>query len=452
MTFVPENLQPISRNPATGNVLWSYVSSDDASSVIAAVGHFTATGTGISVDDSILAKGTDQTVLLAVTEVAVDGAVTTAGTTLDPLGITLDPNNPIEPDIDDKAAPTTLFEALSNIHERMNLKGQISENIGTGVGLFFGNDVTEPKEKTFQFRSIEAGAGIAVSLDTAGETLIIAQDGAGGGGGGTTTNPNAVARNVAAVKHAFSGSISDFGDNGVDDWSLNLNFSEPEQAHSRANVSSNPAPFAGSRSLQTEIRSGDPQWSVDVPTGSKKRRNEYSWRPERFAAGSSGTNIPEGWYGGAFYLPSDPMDDIRGCAIFQLHNSPDPGVMWNIYLFGGNLISGIDFPGGNFQQLLSTPVAPFLDQWNRMVVNFKPSTGSNGFIRLFLNETQVYSFNGPNKSGGVLGPYAKHGLYFWGYDKQEPTLRARAIHDNLTIADQNGNFDLVDPRTFPRTD
>lgn len=460
MAFDATRLQPVSRHPVASNVVWHYQTDDDDLDTVTADGYFSATNTGLAVNDIIMAVATDGLADALVTAIDGDGNVTTSSSSgsVELTDIAIDSvGDPIEPDIGGSVVPEDLREELEKIHQRLVLKVQSLVNVGGGTSLSLGNDFdgtdTASTGRRVSLRTVKAGDGIQVSTDTDG-ALIIALDGEGGGG--VVTNPNDVSRNVAAVKHAFSGSVSDFGDNGVDDWSLNLNFPEPEHTHSRANVSSNPAPFAGSRSLQTEIRPGDRQWNNNGNGGgdgfSDKRRAEYSWRPERFDAGSSGTTIPEGWFGGAFYLPSDPMADIKGAAIFQLHNSPDPGVMWNIFLFDGRLRSEIDFPDRDNVDLMNIDVTPFLDTWTRMVVRFKPSTGSNGFIQLFLNETEIYNRAGQNKSAGLRGPYAKHGLYFWGYDRFDFGLEGLVLHDNLTIADENGSFDLVDPRTFPRTD
>ncbi len=245
------------------------------------------------------------------------------------------------------------------------------------------------------------------------------------------------------------------GEDGVDAYSslgLNLNYPNPEQAHNRANISSPAARvFAGSRSLQTELRPGDPKANVD-PSGTSKRRAEVSWRPFRYAGGV------EGWFGAAFYLPSDPMAAVRGCTIFQLHNDPDAGEMLQVSVFAGQLQFVSDGPSTNFilpGGNINLASAGLLDQWVRIRCNFLPSTTGSGFIKIWLKDDVEASpridYSGPTKPSGSNGPYFKHGGYFWGAGN-DPVKEALVLHDNLRIGDQTSDFASVDPNTFVRND
>lgn len=242
-----------------------------------------------------------------------------------------------------------------------------------------------------------------------------------------------------------TGIIQSFrGEDGVENFPGVLNFPVPERSHNRQTIT-RPAglvPF-GSASMLVEIKPGDPQWNVDaaVRPRTAKRRAEFSWRPFRFEPGE------EGWVGAAFYLPSDPMASVRGCTIFQLHNHPDPGEMMQIHLFDGRLrIVNENRKGA--RDLLNTALEPYLDRWVRLVINFRPSTRNNGFIKLWLDDDKVIDVNGPNKPGGTLGPYFKHGTYFWGYGKFDRNRRAACYYDNLRIGDRTSNFESVDPANF----
>lgn len=236
------------------------------------------------------------------------------------------------------------------------------------------------------------------------------------------------------IKHQFNGEV------GVDNWNAELNFTTPEQPHTRETITSpaNLVPY-GTASMKTEIKPGDPQWSVDVPTGQAKRRAEYSWTQWRFDGNK------EGWAGGAFYLPSNPMRTAKGIDIFQLHLYPDPGEMMHFTVWDGELRATNDHYGGKFMDL---DLAPYLDRWNTMVVHFKPSSGSDGFIKIWINDELVADEKGRNRDGGSRGPYFKHGAYFWGYERWDKTKRAVVYHDNLRVADETSNYESVDPKCW----
>lgn len=191
---------------------------------------------------------------------------------------------------------------------------------------------------------------------------------------------------------------------------------------------------SSSASIRVEIRPGDPQWQDDLGRG-PKRRAEFSWNRWKFQGEK------DGWAGAAFYLPGDPMADNKGTAIFQLHNYPEKGVLWNLFTWGGRLRSANDTLG----DLLDIDITPFLDKWTRMVVHFKPSTAGDGFIKMWLNDELVINEIGRTKPSGSGGPYFKHGLYFWGYEKFDPGKHALAYFDNLRIGDETSSYESVNP-------
>ena len=230
------------------------------------------------------------------------------------------------------------------------------------------------------------------------------------------------------------------GEDGVDSWPGSLNFPNPEPAHTRATITS-PASLVpyGTASMKTEIRPGDPQWINDSATGSPKRRAEYSWNDWRFDYGK------EAWAGAAFYLPSDPMLRNKGTSFFQLHNYPDAGVMLHVTTWDGQLRISSDVFGG---EILRTDLGPYLDTWTRIVINFKPTTANDGFLRVWLDDTLVVDEEGRTKTSGSQGPYFKHGAYYWGYETWDPVRRAVVYHDNLRIADETGSYESVDPKCW----
>lgn len=267
-----------------------------------------------------------------------------------------------------------------------------------------------------------------------------------GSGGGTFPYDCALG-NLRITRQANSrprptGIIQSFrGEDGVDNFPGALNFPVPERAHNRQDITGPPAlvPF-GTASMKVEIRPGDPQWDNDarIRPRSAKRRAEFSWRPFRFPGRK------EGWVGAAFHLPSEPMADIKGCTIFQLHNSPDPGEMMQLYCFDGRLRADNENPSGTVR-ILDTELRPLLDRWVRLVINFKPSTGRDGFFKLWLDDVPVVDITGPNKPRGTLGPYLKHGTYFWGYEKFDRDRRAACYYDELKIGDETSSYSSVNP-------
>lgn len=243
------------------------------------------------------------------------------------------------------------------------------------------------------------------------------------------TSDGGLCGEAVGIVHQFQ------GEDGADGWSGPLNFPTPEKPHNRMTaVSSEDQTAYGRESVKVEIRPGDPQWNDDNGRG-PKRRAEFSWNTWKFPGKK------EGWVGAAFYLPSDPMARNKGTAIFQLHNYPEKGVMWNLFIWDGRLRTTSDGLG----ELMDIDLAPYLDQWTNMVVHFKPSTGSDGFIRMWLNDQLVIDETGPTKESGSKGPYLKNGLYFWGYEKFDSTKHAIAFFDNLRIGNEASNYESVNP-------
>lgn len=243
------------------------------------------------------------------------------------------------------------------------------------------------------------------------------------------------------------------GEDGVDSYGskgLALNYPNPEQAHNRVNNTTNPLPFAGSRSLKTEVRKSDNPSFVDTGSASGKRRAEVSGRQ---GAGLFDNGV-EGWVGFALYLPSNPMSNIRGCTVAQLHTFTEE--MLQMSVFGGNLQLVSDgpstnqiLPGGN----VSLAGRNLLDRWFKVRINFLPSTGSNGFIKIWLDAdaegSPTVDYSGRT---GPRGPYFKKGTYWWNAANDGTNSAAIVLHDNIRLADETGTFAGVDPATFVRND
>ncbi len=181
MAFDPTKLRPVGRNSVTGNVLWFYVSNVDNIATITADGYITGI-TGVAVLDMILAVGVDGTAEIGVESIGGSGEVTpfvTIGGVL-AADVVVDQENLT--DIGGGALDPDVQANLERIHNRLNLKFQRLENIGTGSGVFAGSQTDVEFEKVGEMRSIAAGAGIEVNVIN--NSIVIAVAGSGGGGGG----------------------------------------------------------------------------------------------------------------------------------------------------------------------------------------------------------------------------------------------------------------------------
>lgn len=251
------------------------------------------------------------------------------------------------------------------------------------------------------------------------------------------------------------------GVNAYESLGFNLNYPGPEQPHNRTNNTVNPLPFAGSRSLRTEVRKSDPKSFVDSAASGKKRA-EKSGRP---GAGLFADGV-EGWLGFALYLPSNEMADIRGCSVAQLHTFTEE--MLQVSLFGGKMQLVSDGPSKN--KILFNNGDPtntdgnvdmvgrnLLDRWFRFRVNFLPSTISSGpgagFIKIWIDDdveaSPTIDYVGRT---GPRGPYGKWGLYWWNAASDFTTSVAVALHDNIRFGNEDSDFASVDPFNFVRSD
>ncbi len=263
----------------------------------------------------------------------------------------------------------------------------------------------------------------------------------GSTGGGTGGSGGSGGANRVGIIHEFSGA------DGVDGWPFGLNFADPEQAHNRANVSGG-LTLAGTRSLQTEIRTNDPKAFVDRAPSLVKRRCEYTWSAVRYPANQVG------YFGFYCRIPTNPMGNIRGVSIAQLHNFPESGETLQCSLFQGSLQFVGDGPSTNFVYT-SISLANFngtglLDRRFKITCEFLAVPNNNGFMRIFVDDVQVVNFSGRTKPSGGQGPFFKHGLYHWGSGTPASNTTSIAVHDNITIGGQDSNLFSVDPDNFPR--
>ena len=212
------------------------------------------------------------------------------------------------------------------------------------------------------------------------------------------------------------GNFMDFG---------NVNFPDPEQDWTRRI-----ADIDGRKAMRLKIMPGDPQWSNDIRTGVPKRRAELSLNGKntRFKYGA------DCWAGMDFFLPAAPMENANGVAITQIHNYPDHGVMFMLNVVGGKLRASCardKTRKDGTVHFFEADLGDYLDRWVNMKLNFKPTREDDGYIRLMLDGEQVGEFEGWTKKDGDLGPYLKHGLYFWGYERWDNILHAIAYFSDV---------------------
>ncbi len=184
MAFERDNLRPVGRNSVSGNVLWLYVSNVDPIADITAPGYVTGT-TGVAVLDMILAIGVDGTAEIGVESIGGAGEVTPfvnlGGVSAE--NVTVDQTNLA--DIGGGTLDPNVQANLERIHNRLNLKFQRLENLGTGSGLFVGSQTDVESEKVGLLRSIAAGDGIAVDVINDAVVISLSDTGGGTGGGGS---------------------------------------------------------------------------------------------------------------------------------------------------------------------------------------------------------------------------------------------------------------------------
>jgi hypothetical protein len=201
--------------------------------------------------------------------------------------------------------------------------------------------------------------------------------------------------------------------------------------------------------MSLEVRPGDPQWTVDAQVAAPnnhKRRMEMSCN----GGGGGGRFDPmqEFWTGIAFRMPSDPMKTCKGGTFFQLHCYPLNGVMLNCFVWDG-VLKIVNTTSGE-EVLYEGPADKYFDKWCRLVTHQKPSTGSDGFQKVWIDGELLVDDTGKNMASSGKGPYPKFGPYSWGhYRWGGDSNRHFLVHyDCFTIGGKDSNYDSVNPALF----
>ena len=85
-------------------------------------------------------------------------------------------------------------------------------------------------------------------------------------------------------------------------------------------------------------------------------------------------------------------------------------------------------------------------QWNDIVLNYKFSYGTGGFVKMWMNGKQVVNDSGPNSHNDAKGPYFKMGIYGWA------DTNMVVYYDEIRIGDQNSSYSEVAPQGVATTE
>lgn len=167
----------------------------------------------------------------------------------------------------------------------------------------------------------------------------------------------------------------------------------------------------------------------------------------------------EYWYGFSIYLPSPyPADNISEI-LAQWHSTPDPGEenqnpplslaiengQWKVKTIWNTSQPTLK----SLQQSASVSVGQqATDQWTDWVFRVKWSYGSDGYLQVWKNGTQVVSRTGPNYYRDSKGPYFKMGIYksMWRQAQYVGTVTSRVMyHDEFRMAGAGASYADVAP-------
>jgi Polysaccharide lyase len=218
---------------------------------------------------------------------------------------------------------------------------------------------------------------------------------------------------------------------------------------------------SGNPPVPTREQSRDGGWSLRTFLD---RNNSFLAYRTEMTVNSHFTIGGEYWAGISIYFPESHAPSDTAEIVFQVHDTP---IDWSR---GGQPVLALrsdEGIGGLFQlQGYYNPAyegaAPqrhafyarggtIQAGWNDVVFHWKwaHSEGQGGFTQVWINDTQVLNYSGPNTSNDATGPYVKFGLYKGWFSRTEPAdpVSTRLIyHDAYREAGANGSYELVAPR------
>ena len=193
--------------------------------------------------------------------------------------------------------------------------------------------------------------------------------------------------------------------------------------------------------LRMEIKRGDPQWNNPGDLKDERRRAEFTWRKK--GKGLRFGQNEDAWSSFWVFLPSNPMEKIRGCTIAQWHNHPDRGEMMQIVLDDGWLYAGgKNSKGDKFNIGHKARLENYLDRWVQITTRARGKNGKGGLVQIWIDGEKFAEKRGSLKSESRFGPYFKNGLYFWDYE-DDKVKRALAYFDNVAIGPTRESVEIA---------
>lgn len=224
------------------------------------------------------------------------------------------------------------------------------------------------------------------------------------------------------------------------------------------------APSGNSPTTTTaDVQSGKYAGSFELT-----RRMPTSYRTEMVIASPGAANSGPGdfiygneyWLGFSYRYEDWARDTDMECAPFQIHLRPSAwGEKYQLgaaYSTAPFLMVVKDdearFVTNGGKTLWSAPVQ--LKRWLNLVVHFRISSGTDGFIEVWKDGVKMGRVDGKNsaavdRGGNPFRPaYLKFGVYKWNWKEGRPDTQSRRRHlliDDIRIATGSDGYALVDP-------
>ncbi len=299
--------------------------------------------------------------------------------------------------------------------------------------------------------TVSAGSNQTITLPTSSATLSGSASDADGiasyawskvsGTGGTISSPSAASTTVTGLT---AGS-----------YTFKLTVTDTKGASSSANVSVtvNAAPPSGGGSYGTLVYSQGYDASSSVTT-SQGRRNSYttslynagpgSFRSEVRAgdASLSGGFRGEMAYSGTTYNPTEGV--VEYDVYYQNWSGFDGGggtVAWNPSTSGAGSLLSLQNYGGKFDVVRAigstvthqtgTLMSVTSNTWYKLRWEYKWSTGTDGYVRLYINNALYYSYTGKTSDGSTVS--FRVGQNRWPNSGSTMQVTSVCYYDNLKI-------------------
>ena len=413
-----------------------------------------ATQTGGTNQAPRASAGADQTITLPTNSVTFNGSGTDADGTIasyqwtKEVGPTVTITTPA-------AAQTTVTGMIAGSY-RFRLT--VTDNKGA-TGTDTVHVTVNGAARINQSPIVNAGAAQTITLPVSAVTLTgTASDPDGtiasylwtkvSGTGGAITSPSTVATTVTGLTagaYVFNLKVTD--NNGA-------------TANSSVNVTVNAAPSGGGGSTAgyTMTYSNGYNSSSDISSNQLGRgglsTSIYNAGPGSFRSEVRAGDAPisSGWrseqqYDGSTYNPNEGAveydvyyENLNG-STWSGFDGGGHSVQWHPNTGGGSAIVSLQNyngkfdvvrdPNGTVYHQSGTLMTCQANRWYHMRWEYKWSTGSDGYVRLYIDNQLYYSFTGATADGS--GQYLKVGQNRWPYSGNTMTTTSVCYYDNLTI-------------------